>query len=120
MLIDLDLTVLVSEDGKNETSEERNMTGTLEYMAIQILEGAIRKKTVGADHPYRHDLESFFYVFVSLCIRYGWPSDMEPKTDPLRRWYEGDFKDITAIKRGHLEPGGFEIESKYDCLQKET
>ena len=30
MLIDLDLAVLVGEDDKNETSEERNMTGTLE------------------------------------------------------------------------------------------
>lgn len=109
MLIDLDLAVLVDEAGKNETSEERNMTGTLEYMAIQILEGAIRKETAGTDHTYRHDLESFFYVFISLCIRYGWPRGKEPKTDPLRRWYEGDFKDISRTKRGDVEPGGFEI-----------
>ena len=109
MLIDLDLAVLVGEDGKNETSEERNMTGTLEYMAIQILEGAIRKETAGIDHTYRHDLESFFYVFLSLCIHYGWPEGMKPKTDPLRGWYTGDFMDIWATKRGHLEPGGFEI-----------
>jgi Fungal protein kinase len=68
MLIDLDLAVLVGEDGKNETSEERNMTGTLEYMAIQILEGAVRKETAGTDHTYRHDLDSFFYVFLSRCI----------------------------------------------------
>lgn len=63
MLIDLDLAVLVGEDGKNETSEERNMTGTLEYMAIQILEGATRKETAGTDHTYRHDLESFSTYF---------------------------------------------------------
>ena len=85
------------------------MTGTLEYMAIQILEGTIRKETAGTDHTYRHDLESFFYVFLSLCIRYGWPEGMEPKTDPLRRWYEGDFNDISRTKRGDVEPGGFEV-----------
>lgn len=109
MLIDLDLAVLVGEDGRNETSEERNMTGTLEYMAIQILEGATRKETAGTDHTYRHDLESFFYVFLSLCIRYGYAEGKELKTDPLRRWYEGNFNDISRTKRGDVEPGGFEI-----------
>ena len=102
MLIDLDLAVLVGEDGKNETSEERNMMGTLEYMAIQILEGATRKETAGTDHTYRHDLESFFYVFLSLCIRYGWPEGMKPKTDPLIRWYKGDFDEISRNKRGDV------------------
>ena len=38
-----------------------------------------------------------------------WPEGMEPETDPLRRWYEGDFKDISRIKRGGVEPGEFEI-----------
>ena len=108
MLIDLDLAVLLDEHGKNETSEEKKMAGTLEYMAIQILEGATRKEAAGTDHTYRHDLESFFYVFLSLCIRYGWPEGMEPKTDPLRRWYEGDFMDISRTKRGDIT-GGFEI-----------
>ncbi|KAL9024104.1 MAG: hypothetical protein Q9196_006756 [Gyalolechia fulgens] len=109
MLIDLDLALLVDDAGKNETSEQRNMTGTLEYMAIQILEGAIRKETAGTDHTYRHDLESFFYVFLSLCIRYGWPEGMKPKIDALRTWYEGSFEMISKTKRGELEPGGFEI-----------
>jgi Fungal protein kinase len=109
MLIDLDLAVLVNEHGKNETSEERNMTGTLEYMAIQILEGAIRKETAGTDHTYWHDLESFFYVFLSLCIRYGYEKGKEPKTDSLKAWYEGNFESICKIKNGELEPRGFEI-----------
>ncbi|MCJ1430243.1 hypothetical protein MMC29_008160 [Sticta canariensis] len=108
MLIDLDLAVLVGEDGKNETSEERNMTGTLEYIAIQILEGATRKETAGTDHTYRHDLESFFYVFLSLCIRYGYTEGKEPRTDPLRRWCEGDFNDISRTKRGDVS-AAFEI-----------
>ncbi|KAI9803914.1 MAG: hypothetical protein M1825_001794 [Sarcosagium campestre] len=107
MLIDLDLAVSVGEDDKNETSEERNMTGTLEYMAIQILEGATTKETAGTDHTYRHDLESFFYVFLSLCIRYGWPAGMQPKTDPLIGWYSGDLDAISVAKRGYIEAGGF-------------
>lgn len=60
------------------------MTGTLEYMAIEILEGAVRKETAGIDHTYRHDLESFFYVFLALCIRHGWGEDAKPEQDVLR------------------------------------
>ena len=71
MLIDFDLTVTVDEDCKNERTEEQVITGTLEYIAIEILEGALRKDTSGIEHTYRHNLKSFFYVFLSVCIRYG-------------------------------------------------
>lgn len=39
-----------------------NRTGTLEFMAIEILGQYGR-------HSYRHDLESFFYVLLWICIR---------------------------------------------------
>jgi hypothetical protein len=38
-------------------------TGTMQFRAIKVLQGKA--------HPYRHDLESFFYVFIWICIRYG-------------------------------------------------
>ena len=88
MLIDYDLAVQIGADGKSETSGEKNMTGTLDFMAIEILEGAVRKETAGIDHTYRHDLESFFYVFLALCIRHGWGEDAKPKRDILRNWYD--------------------------------
>src|SRR5690242_15624294 len=68
MLIDLDLAVAVGEDGRNEQTKARHMTGTLQFMAIEILKGGLDSKTVGIEHTYRHDLESFFYVFLSICI----------------------------------------------------
>jgi hypothetical protein len=37
-------------------SGARHRTGTMQFMAIEVLEGK--------GHTYRHDLESFFYVFV--------------------------------------------------------
>lgn len=84
MLIDFDLAVTVDEGGKNERIEEQVMTGTLEFIAIEILEGALRKDTSGIEHTCRHDLESFFYVFLSVCIRYGWDDGKAPNQNPLR------------------------------------
>ncbi|ODV92408.1 hypothetical protein CANCADRAFT_995 [Tortispora caseinolytica NRRL Y-17796] len=47
-------------------------TGTYEFMAIGVL--------LGFRHSYRHDLESFFYILLWICLRY----DAEPiKEIPL-------------------------------------
>ena len=53
----------------------RHRTGT---MAIEVLEGRA--------HTYRYDLESFFYVFLWVIIRYGQETDKNlPNTSRLRR-----------------------------------
>ena len=109
MLIDFDLAVTVDEGGKNERTEEQVMTGTLEFIAIEILEGALRKDTSGIEHTYRHDLESFFYVFLSVCIRYGWDDGKAPNPNPLHMWYRGKLENISRTKRGDIEQGGFDI-----------
>ena len=51
MLIDLDL----GKERGSERSGARFRTGTLQFMAIDVLNGL--------PHTYRHDLEFFFYVF---------------------------------------------------------
>ncbi|KAH7304358.1 hypothetical protein BKA65DRAFT_610906 [Rhexocercosporidium sp. MPI-PUGE-AT-0058] len=51
-LIDLDL----AKELDSMPSEARHRTGTMQFMAIEVLKGK--------GHIYRHDLESFFYVFV--------------------------------------------------------
>lgn len=38
------------------------MTGTMEFMAINILRR-------GVEHTYRHDLDSFFYVLLRMYAR---------------------------------------------------
>jgi len=60
MLIDLDLA---KELGSGR-SGARCRTGTMEFMAIEVL--------LGISHTYRHDLESFFYVLLWQCGRRGW------------------------------------------------
>lgn len=56
MLTDLDLAIV---DG--ERTSARHMTGTIEFMAIDVL--------YGLEHTYKHDLESFFYVLLWICVR---------------------------------------------------
>jgi serine/threonine protein kinase len=52
MLIDLDLV----NELDSGPSGARHRTGTMEFMAIEVLEGRA--------HTYRHDLEPFTYVFL--------------------------------------------------------
>ena len=72
MLIDLDLA---KEVGKGP-SGARHRTGTMEFMAIEVL--------LGYAHTYRHDLESFFYVLLWLCARRGWKFVGKPKASPCQ------------------------------------
>ncbi|CAD6499984.1 BgTH12-04089 [Blumeria graminis f. sp. triticale] len=64
-LIDLDMSVYVA--GYNET---KSLTGTMKFMAIKVLQN-IALKSGTMTKTYRHDLESFFYVFLVGCVCYG-------------------------------------------------
>lgn len=90
----------------------RAVTGTMQFMAIEVLQGK--------GHSYRHDLESFFYVFIRMCVRYshGDASDGMEKAkerrarsitaSKLHGWYTGTYSDIANSKRGHMDKNGFE------------
>jgi serine/threonine protein kinase len=58
-LIDLDMAKAIG----SESSGATNRTGTMEFMAINILK---RREP----HSYRDDLESFFYVLIWICVMY--------------------------------------------------
>lgn len=98
MLIDLDLA---KEEGKGP-SGARHRTGTMEFMAIEVL--------LGTAHTYRHDLEAFFYVLIWLCARRGWAlSKAPPPTKScLTLWYTGRYQDIARVKRGDMSEAGLE------------
>jgi hypothetical protein len=59
MLIDLDL----AEEMDSPPNGASHRTGTMQFIAIEVLQGK--------GHTYWHDLESLFYVFIWMCIRYG-------------------------------------------------
>ncbi|KAJ8127438.1 hypothetical protein O1611_g6198 [Lasiodiplodia mahajangana] len=102
MLIDLDLAKVMNGAPK---SGARQQTGTMQFIAIEVLHRA--------DHTYRHDLESFFYVLLWMCARVAWtkPNWRGEKTEPenslLLRWVMGDFGAIADAKLFHMLPDGF-------------
>jgi predicted transcriptional regulator len=84
-------------------------TGTMQFMAMEVLQGK--------GHTYRHDLESFFYVFIWMCIRHGHDAvddrQASNKSKPLatsrlRRWYTGTYAELAETKLGHMDKNGFE------------
>ena len=114
MLIDLDLA---KEVGSGR-SGARHQTGTMEFMAIQVLQRVA--------HTYRHDLESFFYVFLWICARRAWEWGSWRRTaeqpNILREWYTGTFDDIARAKRGYMHVDGFEdilgeFPRTFDCVK---
>jgi hypothetical protein len=85
MLIDLDL----AKELDSGLSGVRHRTGTMEFMAIEVLKDKA--------HTYRHDLESFFYVFLWMIIRER--DKTLPKTSHLRDWYKGTYIQIAKVKK---------------------
>lgn len=101
MLIDLDL----AKERDSGPSGARHQTGTMQFMAIEVLRGI--------DHTYRHDLESFFYVLLWMCARCSWDrfsgsGEEKPAESDLRNWEIGNFKEIAKAKEGDMTVNGLE------------
>ena len=102
MLVDLDLAKVLGSG----RSGARHQTGTMEFMAIEVL--------LGIDHTYRHDLESFFYVLIWVFAGRAWEKDFfcsaidRPKRNILKKWYIGSFDDIADAKKGYVHVDDFE------------
>jgi serine/threonine protein kinase len=94
MLIDLDL----AKELDSGPSGVRHRTGTMEFMAIEVLKDKA--------HTYRHDLESFFYVFLWIIIRER--DKTLPKTSHLRDWYRGTYIQIAKAKSSNMDKKQFE------------
>lgn len=84
ILIDLDVATQLDSGRSNA----REITGTPPFMAIDVLKGR--------RHTYRHDLESFFYVFVWVLISNG--NDDPPDSSRLQQWVGESFDDLAEQK----------------------
>lgn len=115
MLIDLDLAIVDSE-----RMGGRHMTGTMEFMAIDVLRGV--------EHTYRHDLESFFYVLLWMCARRAWEREFQckrkdrPADSVLRDRYGDTNKKVAGTKQGSMHADGFkaileEFAPAFDCIK---
>jgi hypothetical protein len=77
----------------------------MQFMAVEVLRTA--------DHTYRHDLESFFYVLLWMCARQSWANGFggerkPPRESLLRKWEIGSCRDIASAKMGHMTVNGMD------------
>ncbi|RYO91358.1 hypothetical protein DL763_005032 [Monosporascus cannonballus] len=89
-LIDLDLAIA---KGREESSGARGKTGTRAFMAIGIL--------LGEQHSFMHDLESFFWVLLWICIHYNGPGKDIGKTW-FEKWNYEDDRSLASSKKGEI------------------
>ncbi|CAD6502808.1 BgTH12-05398 [Blumeria graminis f. sp. triticale] len=108
MLSDLDNAIALEDDEKNIQGDSGVVIGTTVYLAIGILEAGSNPDTHGIEHTYRHDLESFFYVFLSICMCYGWNEKDKANIYFLSLWRPLDVESIFGDKCGRLSPRNFE------------
>ncbi|OBT90800.1 hypothetical protein VE02_00662 [Pseudogymnoascus sp. 03VT05] len=80
----LDSAIELSELSETETG----ITGTRPFIAI----GALKKKS----HTYRHDLESFLYVFLWTIITNH--TEDPPERSKLRQWSNGEWEGLAVRK----------------------
>ncbi|KAJ0160361.1 hypothetical protein CTA2_8110, partial [Colletotrichum tanaceti] len=94
VLIDLDSAVELAE----ESGTELGITGTRPFMAIGVLKGEA--------HTYRHDLESFLYVFLWAIITNH--EEDPPATSKLRQWsHGGDWEELAVRKSLDMDRDNF-------------
>ncbi|SZF01195.1 unnamed protein product [Blumeria hordei] len=105
-LIDLDLAVLLSDDKAQRKTQA--MTGTIEFMALELLSGSCVKTGAIVNHSYRHDLEPFLYVLLWLCMNNGWEKGEEADQEYLSKWFTGSAKEIFEFKISQMTKSNFE------------
>ncbi|GKT64226.1 hypothetical protein ColTof3_11565 [Colletotrichum tofieldiae] len=94
ILIDLDSAIELVEGLETEPE----ITGTRPFMAVGVLKGET--------HTYRHDLESFLYVFLWTIITNH--AENPPETSKLRQWSNGDWKELAVRKSFDMDQDNFQ------------
>ncbi|KAH7176300.1 serine/threonine-protein kinase Sgk2 [Dactylonectria macrodidyma] len=77
---------------------EFRIAGTRPLMAIGVLKGEC--------HTYRHDLESFLYVFLWTIITNH--TEKPPETSKLRQWSKGDWNELAVRKPLDMDQDSFQ------------
>jgi hypothetical protein len=104
-LIDFDLAI---RNDRTESSGTAHRTGTLEFMALDVMH-----PPAGHWHTPLHDLESFFYVLLWICINYekgGKPRRPPPEQMVFRKPAASDenpFLTAYLFKRGAMTAKSF-------------
>ncbi|PFH45845.1 hypothetical protein AMATHDRAFT_200217 [Amanita thiersii Skay4041] len=94
VLLDFDMAIIITLEDRKPSSKQR--TGTLPYMACDLLEPSPPK------HVYRHDLESLFYVMLFLTTMYHNGQMIADAKNPLTAWFSLGAEALQAAKERFL------------------
>ncbi|KAJ3495578.1 hypothetical protein NLJ89_g10606 [Agrocybe chaxingu] len=111
IITDFDLGSEIDEDDNAQSSNANRRTGTLPYMATDLLNQPVSRNPhvqyVTPSHYYRHDLESFFYILIFASTRYTFERcKCLPVPASLAAWSNIDR--AYNSKCGFFTPGGFQ------------
>ncbi|KAG6141225.1 hypothetical protein E4U28_003132 [Claviceps purpurea] len=96
-LIDLDLAIQSNRpDTESDATErsQRTRTATRASTAIGVIEGE--------EHTFLHDLESFFWVLLWICIHYGKSGNESRVMPKYEKWHYVDNDDLNCRKKNTL------------------
>ncbi|KAF5327225.1 hypothetical protein D9619_005082 [Psilocybe cf. subviscida] len=111
LLIDVDYSVVLPKEGSQDRKTAiGHRTGTLPFMAIEILEGET------SSHGSHHDLESVFYVFIWICIFYRGPPRFRPLDTKTANWT--GIEDIKMETVALAKKGIFKAADDFDSYLK--
>ncbi|KAK4115013.1 hypothetical protein N656DRAFT_747678 [Canariomyces notabilis] len=101
IMIDFDSAIELAAEGANsETDTNFNIIGTRPFMAIGVLKGE--------RHTYRHDLESFLYVFLWTVISNHKHDPPQGTSSKLRQWSRGNWDELAVRKSLDMDRDGFQ------------
>ncbi|KAK7019871.1 hypothetical protein R3P38DRAFT_2535963 [Favolaschia claudopus] len=98
LLIDVDYALVLSPTGERNAATAHR-TGTLPFMATEVL-----RRGDEVQHQPDHDLESFLYVLIWICVHYAGPKGVVRQNfniyhSPLEPWVNGtSYKTIGMAK----------------------
>ncbi|KAK7001016.1 hypothetical protein R3P38DRAFT_2559945 [Favolaschia claudopus] len=93
LLIDVDRALVLGPTGEHKTAPAHR-TGTLPFMAIDVL----RKGKTLPQHLPRHDLESFLYVLIWICVHYAGPNGVVRQNFKIYHSWLKDWVGGTSYK----------------------
>ncbi|KAM6496760.1 hypothetical protein JOM56_007233 [Amanita muscaria] len=98
------VVTMVTNDPSPEVDALKNRTGTVPFMALDLLtdDGPTPR------HLYRHDLESFLWILIWAAVHYDIPNKRNLSAIPgkidkeLKIWDQGTREEVWACKRALL------------------
>ncbi|KAG6844041.1 hypothetical protein H0H87_010365 [Tephrocybe sp. NHM501043] len=100
ILNDWDLASEVEDDNEIRVSNANHRTGTLPFMARDLL---VNDPPL---HLYRHDLESFFYILIWAALHYDFAAGTKISSDQVsitRTWNDDVFRRNRSAKNDFLK-----------------